>query len=83
MFLVFAGDYSALISTIFGKATDGNVTDAPKGPPEVNPKKPHDDISVLSKKNADKDNGKSGMWRRGVKRDVQFLREDMSKNKAI
>ncbi|XP_014474525.1 PREDICTED: uncharacterized protein LOC106744354 [Dinoponera quadriceps] len=54
MFLVFAGDYSALISTIFGKAADGNATDAGKGPSEVGLKKPYDDI--LLKKDADKNN---------------------------
>jgi hypothetical protein len=59
MFLVFAGDYSALISTIFGKAADGNATDAPKGPPDVGLKESRDDIFALSKKDADKDNAAS------------------------
>lgn len=61
MFLIFAGDYSALISTIFGKATDGNATDAAKRPPKVGLEEPHDDISVLLKKNTNKDNGKDAV----------------------
>lgn len=61
MFLAFAGDYSALISTIFGKGRTGrNVTerDAAEGP-EAHLDEPHDKISILSKNDIDKDNGKS------------------------
>lgn len=60
MFLMFAGDYSALISTIFGKASDRNITDAVKGPPKADLKKPYDDIPIISKKDMNKDNGKNG-----------------------
>lgn len=57
MFLVFAGDYSALISSIFGNATERNITDTVGGP-EARLKGPHDKISIVSKKDVDKDNGK-------------------------
>ncbi|EFN84550.1 uncharacterized protein LOC105183171 [Harpegnathos saltator] len=56
MFLVFAGDYSALITTIFGKAANGNVTDSAEEPAKAGLKGPQDDVSVLSKRDADKDN---------------------------
>lgn len=63
MFLAFATDYSELISTIFGKRTESNVTNVAKGP-EVHLEEPRDKISILSKNHIDKENGKS----RGVKR---------------
>ncbi|EZA51759.1 hypothetical protein DMN91_004435 [Ooceraea biroi] len=55
MFLVFAGDYSALISSIFGSATERNITDTVREP-EAQLKGPHDKIPVFSKKDVDKDN---------------------------
>lgn len=57
MFLVFAGDYSALISSIFGNATERNVTNTVREP-EGQFKGPHDKIDVVSKKD-DKNNGKN------------------------
>ncbi|GAB1869501.1 hypothetical protein CAJAP_10580 [Camponotus japonicus] len=53
MFLIFAGDYSTLISSIFGNATERNVT--VRGP-EAEFKGPHDKIDVVSKKDVDKNN---------------------------
>lgn len=64
MFLIFAGDYSALISTLFGKASDGNATDAVKEPSEADLK---NGVSIISKKDANKDNGKDGVWKYRVK----------------
>lgn len=58
MFLVFAGDYSALITSIFGNATENNVTDAIKEP-EPQLKGPHEKIPVVSKTGVDKNNGKN------------------------
>lgn len=58
MFLVFAGDYSALIASIFGNATERNITDAVREP-EAQLKGPHDKIPVVSKKDVDKNNGKN------------------------
>lgn len=64
MFLAFAGDYSALISTIFGKVANGNLTDIAKEPPEVGLKEPHDDTSIFMKTDMNKDNGKDRAWKR-------------------
>jgi len=58
MFLVFAGDYSALFASIFGNATEKNITDAMREP-EVQLKGPRDKIPVVSKKDVDKNNGKN------------------------
>lgn len=58
MFLVFAGDYSALIASIFGNATKKNITDAVREP-EAQLKGPHEKIPVISKKDVDKNNGKN------------------------
>lgn len=58
MFLIFAGDYSTLISSIFGNATERNATDTVRGP-EAQFKGPHDKIDVISKKDVDKNNGKN------------------------
>ncbi|KAL6265320.1 hypothetical protein P5V15_002113 [Pogonomyrmex californicus] len=55
MFLIFAGDYSALVSSIFGNATERNITDGAKES-EAQLKGPHDKIPVLSKKDVDKNN---------------------------
>lgn len=57
MFLVFAGDYSALIASIFGNATEKNITDAIKEP-EAQLKGPVEKISVASKTNVE-NNGKN------------------------
>lgn len=59
MFLVFAGDYSALISSIFGNATERNITDTVPRGPEAQVKGPHDKMPVVSKKDIDKNNGKN------------------------
>ncbi|XP_011690313.1 PREDICTED: uncharacterized protein LOC105451517 [Wasmannia auropunctata] len=56
MFLVFAGDYSALIASIFGNATERNITDAMREPEKAQLKGPHDKIPVVSKKDVDKNN---------------------------
>lgn len=52
MFLVFAGDYSYLVSTIFGRTADRNITEpikGPVGPPSELP---------MVKKDYGKENGK-------------------------
>lgn len=55
MFLVFAGDYSALIASIFGNATERNITATRE--PKTQLKGPsHDKIPVVSKKDIDKNN---------------------------
>ncbi|XP_003700862.1 geko [Megachile rotundata] len=51
MFLIFAGDYSYLVSTIFGKTGEQNVTQI-KGPAA-----PHSDERISLKKNDEKENG--------------------------
>lgn len=53
MFLIFAGDYSTLIASIFGNTTEKNITDAIKEP-EL--KGPHDKIPVVSNIGVDKNN---------------------------
>ncbi|XP_072755576.1 uncharacterized protein Geko [Anoplolepis gracilipes] len=53
MFLIFAGDYSTLISSIFGNTTERNVT--VKGP-EAQLRGPLDKTAVVSKKDNDKNN---------------------------
>lgn len=58
MFLVFAGDYSALITSIFGNASESNVTDAIKEP-EAQLKGPHEKVPVVSKTDVNKNNGKN------------------------
>ncbi|KAM0729746.1 hypothetical protein ACS0PU_003623 [Formica fusca] len=55
MFLIFAGDYSTLISSIFGNATERNVTDTVGGP-KAQLKGPHDKITAVSKEVVDKNN---------------------------
>lgn len=55
MFLIFAGDYSILISSIFGHATERNDTIKR---PEAQLKGPLDKIAVVSKNEVDKNNGK-------------------------
>ncbi|XP_024882654.1 olfaction protein geko [Temnothorax americanus] len=55
MFLVFAGDYSAFIASIFGNATESNITDAVREP-EAQFKGPHEKIPVVSKIDVDKNN---------------------------
>lgn len=52
MFLIFAGDYSYLVSTIFGRTSEQNVTEI-KGPDGV----PQTDDRISLKKNDDKENG--------------------------
>lgn len=52
MFLVFAGDYNYLVSTIFGRTVEHNITEPIKGP--VGPPK---ELPVV-KKDSDKENGK-------------------------
>jgi len=59
MFLIFAGDYSALIASIFGNITERNITDAMKEPKAQLKGPSHDKIPVVSKKDIDKNNGKS------------------------
>lgn len=56
MFLIFAGDYSTLISSIFGNATERNVTNRGS---EAQLKAPDDKIAVVSKRDVDKNNGKN------------------------
>ncbi|XP_029177282.1 uncharacterized protein LOC114945306 [Nylanderia fulva] len=53
MFLIFAGDYSILISSIFGYATERNDTIKK---PESQLKGPPDKIAVVSKRDVDKNN---------------------------
>lgn len=62
MFLVFAGDYSALISSIFGNATERNVTDTVREP-EDQFKNPHDKLDIVLKKD-NKNDGKNIMCKR-------------------
>lgn len=58
MFLVFAGDYSSLIASIFGNATEKNITDATREP-KAQLKGPHEKTPVVSKTDVDKNNGKN------------------------
>lgn len=58
MFLIFAGDYSTLISSIFGNTTERNVTDTVGGP-KAQLKGPHDKITAVLKEDIDKNNGKN------------------------
>ncbi|KAL0120775.1 hypothetical protein PUN28_008455 [Cardiocondyla obscurior] len=55
MFLVFAGDYSALIASIFGNTKERNVTDDVKEP-EAQLKGPHEKMSIVLKKDVDENN---------------------------
>lgn len=57
MFLVFAGDHSALISSIFGNATERNITDVKKT--ETYSEGPYNEVSALSKKDVEKNHGKN------------------------
>lgn len=58
MFLIFAGDYNTLISSIFGNTTEKNVTDTVEGP-KAQLKGPHDKITAVLKEDIDKNNGKN------------------------
>lgn len=55
MFLIFAGDYSYLVSTFFGRTSEKNVTETIKGPDGA----AHavDDRISLTKKNDERENG--------------------------
>ncbi|XP_011876269.1 PREDICTED: uncharacterized protein LOC105566681 [Vollenhovia emeryi] len=55
MFLVFAGDYSALIASIFGNTTEKNITDTIKEP-EAQLRGPDEKAPVVSKADVDKNN---------------------------
>ncbi|XP_050444826.1 uncharacterized protein LOC126848189 isoform X1 [Cataglyphis hispanica] len=55
MFLIFAGDYSTLISSIFDNTTEKNVTDTVEGP-KAQLKGPHDKITAVLKEDIDKNN---------------------------
>lgn len=65
MFLVFAGDYTYLVSTIFGKPYEQNLTEpmsGPRGPPK---EAPRDRIPLISaNKEDDRENGKGNETRR-------------------
>lgn len=55
MFLIFAGDYSALITSIFGNTTERNITDNAIREPEAQLKGSHEKIVTKT----DKNNGKN------------------------
>ncbi|XP_012222620.1 uncharacterized protein geko [Linepithema humile] len=54
MFLIFAGDHSALISSIFGNATERNITAVRKS--ETSLEEPFNKVPALSNKEVDKNN---------------------------
>jgi len=56
MFLIFAGDYSALISSIFGNSTEKNKTAVKRSETLEGP---YNEVSALSKKEVEKNNGKN------------------------
>lgn len=59
MFLMFAGDYSYLITAIFGRSADRNITEPVKGPEEPSSQVLGDRIALAAvKKDDEKDNGK-------------------------
>jgi len=72
MFLVFAGDYSALIASIFGNATEKNITDAIKEP-ETQLKGPVEKISVVSKTNVENNGKNKEYYVKDVRHDVTFF----------
>ncbi|XP_076620053.1 geko [Colletes latitarsis] len=55
MFLVFAGDYSYLVATIFGKTSERNVTQTVKGPEGPPRDTMRDRIPLTSKKEDEKE----------------------------
>lgn len=58
MFLVFAGDYSALISSVFGNAaTERNITAVKKS--EASLEGPYNKVPALSKKEVERNNGEN------------------------
>ncbi|XP_076175970.1 geko [Ptiloglossa arizonensis] len=56
MFLVFTGDYSYLVATIFGKPTERNLTEPVKGPVGPPTEVPYDGTTTTTEKDEEKEN---------------------------